>query len=294
MMNESVSLAKYLLQSDGTFFSSIDHNELSTLKPCMDSLFSGNLEGLISWRRCHNQPNDRTKMIGLVSEYILVYAKDAIALKKTGVGKIDLTGKFSNPDADSRGDWSSKPWKVGVGQSGTRYTIVTPNGENLDEEWMGDETTYQNLFRDNRIVFTKNGCGLPRKKYFKFEREKEGQCVTNWWEHSYFGHNAGTTSALFNLFGNQNTFNNPKPTELIRGIVQTSGYDVNIVMDYFAGSGTTGHAVINLNREDDGVRKYILVEIGHHFESVLLPRIKKVIYSKDWKEGKPIDRNGIS
>jgi hypothetical protein len=105
-------------------------------------------------------------MIGLVAEYLLTYTKNSIELKRKGVGKLDITGNFANPDNDPRGDWASKPWKVGEGQSGTRYVIITPTGKRLDEEWMGDETTYNSLLADNRIIFPRGGDGYPRKKYF--------------------------------------------------------------------------------------------------------------------------------
>ena len=294
MMNERVALAREFLRPSGTFFSSIDYNEISVLKASLDTIFGENFEGLISWRRRHNQPNDPTKMIGLVAEYVLAYSKDANVLRESGVGKLDLTGEYSNTDNDPRGDWASKPWKVGSDQSGTRYVITTPTGIEHDEEWMGDVSTYDALWKDDRIIFTKGGNGLPRKKYFKLEREKEGQCAVNWWGHSDFGHNAGANSVLARLFGIKNLVNNPKPVELIRGIVQIAGHAVELVMDFFAGSGTTGHAVINLNREDGGGRKYILVEVGVHFDTVLLPRIKKVVYSPDWKDGRPVSRNGIT
>ena len=159
---------------------------------------------------------------------------------------------------------------------------------------MGDESTYKALLADNRIIFLKKGDGSPRKKYFKSEREEEGQCATNWWEHSSFGDNAGANTTLTELFGNKNLINNPKPIELIRGVIQVAGHTVDLVMDFFSGSGTTGHATINLHRTDGEVRKYILVEVAQYFDTVLLPRMKKVVYSPDWKDGKPVSRKGVS
>ena len=96
------------------------------------------------------------------------------------------------------------------------------------------------------------------------------------------------------LFGIKNLVDNPKPIELIQGVVQVAGRIVDLVMDFFAGSGTTGHAIVHINRDDGGQRKYVLVEIGDHFDTVLLPRMKKVVYSADWKNGKPISRKGIT
>jgi len=280
--------ASALMSRDGVIFTSIDHNEIASLKIILEETIGrSNFEGLISWRRRHNQPNDKTKMIGMVAEYLLAYAKDSQVLRQQGVGKLDLTGSFSNPDNDPRGDWASKPWKVGSGQSGTRYVITSLSGKAFDEEWMGDEETYKRLLADKRIIFPKGGDGFPRKKYFRSEREEEGQCATNWWEHEQFGHNASASDVLSALFGFKNLFTNPKPPELVRGIVQVSGRSVPLVLDYFAGSGTTGHAVINLNREDGGQRKFILVEMGDYFDTVLLPRIKKVTFTPEWKDGKP-------
>jgi adenine-specific DNA-methyltransferase len=152
---------------------------------------------------------------------------------------------------------------VGSDQSGSRYIIVNPtNGKVYDEEWMGDDTNYKSLLADNRIVFPKNGEGLPRKKYFRYEREEEGQSATNWWSHQDFGHNQGANDEMTSLFGIKNVFSNPKPKELIRGIIQIANAKSNdVILDFFAGSGTTGHAVMQLNADDGGNRKFILCQI---------------------------------
>ncbi len=296
MIFDRVNLSRSLIKENGLFFSSIDANEIAELKLLIEVCFrKENFEGLISWRRRHNQPNDKTKMIGLVSEYILSYAKSSVDYKISGVGKVGLTGTFSNPDNDLRGDWASKAWKVGSDQSGSKYTIESPTGKVFEEEWMGDETNYNSLVLDKRIIFPKDGDGLPRKKYFKFERLEEGQCATNWWNHEEFGHNQGANDLLTALFGFKNIFSNPKPIELIEGVFNVSNVrNKDIVLDYFSGSGTSGNAIISLNRSDSQKRKYILVEMGNYFDTVTKPRILKVVYSKDWKDGKPLCREGIS
>ena len=295
LMSDRIRYSVPTMRDDATFFLSIDHNEIAVTKCLLESHFGkSNFEGLISWRRRHNQPNDRTKMIGMVAEYIISFAKNQKIYKRAGVGKLDLTGRFSNPDNDPRGEWASKPWKVGSNQSGSRYKIETPTGKILDEEWMGEESTYKQLLTDGRIYFPKNGGGNPRKKYYKFEREDEGQCATNWWHHEQFGHNQGANELMASLMGFKNAFSNPKPIELIRGILLISKTRNRVILDYFAGSGTTGHAVINLNREDGGGRKYILVEMGDYFDTVLKPRIAKAVYSDQWKDGKPTSRESGS
>ncbi len=264
MMYSRLLISRQLLSEKGVIFISIDDNEVHHLRKLCDEIFGEeNFEGHIHWRRRHNQPNDKSKMIGLVAEHIISYSKNKEEYKKAGVGKVDLTGDFSNPDNDKRGDWASKPWKVGSDQSGSKYVITNPNNKKeYNGEWMGDEDTYKKLLKDNRIVFPKNGDGFPRKKYFRFEREEEGQCATNWWSHDQFGHNQGANNDMTSLFGEKNIFSNPKPKELIRGLIQISNAKSNdIVLDFFGGSGVTGQAVTEINEEDNQQRKYIVVQI---------------------------------
>jgi adenine-specific DNA-methyltransferase len=264
MIYPRLKLARNLLKEDGVIFISIDDNEVHNLKKICDEIFGEtNFEGHIHWRRRHNQPNDKTKLIGLVAEHILVYAKSSESLKLKGVGKLPLTGSFSNPDNDERGEWASKPWKVGSDQSGSRYKITTPNGEIYDEEWMGEEDTFKKLLNDNRIIFTNGGSGIPRKKYFKFEREEEGQCATNWWSHELFGHNQEGNAEMTELFdGNKNLFSNPKNTKLLESIIQLGNVkDGEIVLDFFAGSSSTAHAVLKTNSFNGSKVKFILVQL---------------------------------
>lgn len=269
MMYPRLRLAANLLRDDGVICISIDDHEVHNLRKICDEIFGEeNFEGHIHWRRRHNQPNDKTKMIGLVAEHIIVYAKSSEILRAKGVGKIDLTGNFSNPDNDPRGEWASKPWKVGSDQSGSRYIIIAPNGNALNEEWMGEEATYKELLADNRIIFPRGGDGMPRKKYFRYEREEEGQCATNWWEHAQFGHNQGANDCMTDLFGLKNVFSNPKPVELVRGLIQIANVKNNdIVLDFFSGSATTAHAIMQLNMEDKQNRNFILVQLPENLDA---------------------------
>ncbi|HQE49414.1 MAG TPA: site-specific DNA-methyltransferase [Fervidobacterium sp.] len=272
MMYPRLRIAHDLLSDEGVIFISIDDNEVHNLRKICDEIFGAtNFEGHIHWRRRHNQPNDKTKMIGLVAEHIIAYAKNNNYLRSVGVGKIDLTGDFSNPDNDPRGDWASKPWKVGSDQSGSRYTITTPTGIALDEEWMGEEATYRELLADNRIIFPRGGDGMPRKKYFKFEREEEGQCATNWWESTQFGNNQGANDCMTGLFGVKNVFSNPKPVELLRGLLQIGNVKTgDIVLDFFSGSATTAHAVMQLNFERQAAIQFILVQLPENLDDSLV------------------------
>lgn len=271
MMYSRLMVARSLLKEDGVIFISIDDNEVENLKKICNEIFGEfNFQGHIHWRRRHNQPNDKTKMIGLVAEHILAYSKDKDYLKKVGVGKVDVTANFSNPDNDPRGPWASKPWKVGSDQSGSRYTIKAPSGAIFDEEWMGEEETFKKLLSDNRIIFTKDGTGLPRKKYFKSERQEEGQCATNWWSHELFGHNQGANDCLTELFGVKNIFSNPKPIELMKGLLQIGNVkNKDIVLDFFSGSASLAHAVIKMNSDDQVDIKYVMVQLAENLDESL-------------------------
>ncbi|MBO7468504.1 MAG: site-specific DNA-methyltransferase [Bacteroidales bacterium] len=263
MIYPRLKVAKDLLSEDGVIFISIDDNEVENLKKLCNEVFGEqNFEGHIHWRRRHNQPNDKTKMIGIVAEHIIVYAKNSQYLKSVGVGKLDVTASFSNPDNDPKGPWASKPWKVGSDQSGSAYKIVTPTGKILDGEWMGEEKTYLQHLEEGRIYFPKGGDGFPRKKYYEFERTEEGQCATNWWTHEQFGHNQGANDYATSLFGKKNIFSNPKPVELIRGLIKVGNVKCeDVVLDFFSGSATVADTIMQLNAEDGGNRKFIMVQL---------------------------------
>lgn len=263
MIYSRLMLARNLLSDDGVVFISIDDNELENLKIICNEIFGKqNFEGHIHWRRRHNQPNDKTKMLGIVTEHIIVYAKNSAYLKMVGVGKLDLTASFTNPDNDPNGAWASKPWRVGSDQSGSAYTITTPTGKILEGEWMGEESTYLRFLEEGRMYFPKGGDGMPRKKYYQSEREDEGQCATNWWSHEQFGHNQGANDCMTQLFGVKNVFSNPKPVELLRAILKVANVkDGDVVFDFFSGSASTAHATIQLNSEDSKHRKFIMVQL---------------------------------
>lgn len=264
MLYPRLILARQLLSDEGVIFCSIDDKNQAYVKCLFDEIFGEeNFEGQIHWRRRNNQPNDKTKLLGIVAEHILTYSKNKEFHKEFGIGKVDLTGKFSNPDNDPRGEWASKPWKTGTNQTGTRYEIISPSGKLFNEEWMGDKSTFELLKNDNRIIFPKNGNGFPRKKYFKFERAAEGQCASNWWECEGFGCNQDATNELKNLFNGDLLFENPKLISLVKALIQLGSIKENsIVLDFFAGSGTTGHAVLDLNKSDGGNRTFILCQLN--------------------------------
>jgi len=165
----------------------------------------------------------------------------------------------------------------------------------LSEKYIKDEYKYKD---ENGRIYAKlrgrsyqNKDGIAKIKYLD---EVKGSPITTLWAEKELQLNTSDAEKIHNFFSYKFQFDGQKPTKLIQRIANMGIKNNEYLLDYFAGSGTTGHAVINLNREDNGTRKYILVEMGEYFDSVTKPRIQKVIYSDSWKDGKPTTKNGIS
>ena len=195
MMYSRLIIARNLLSSDGIIFMSIDDNELDNLKKISDEIFGeSNYEACITWRRRTSQPNDKSKMIAKVAEYILVYAKNSVFLAENkafhGVSlSDDRKAEYKNPDNDINGAWSTNPWKAAVGRGGSKYQIITPTGRELDETWYGKESTFRELLEAGRVHWTDNGNGYPRIKIYLKDAEKTGQAAINFFTHERYGSN---------------------------------------------------------------------------------------------------------
>lgn len=267
MIYPRLRLAKDLLSDDGVIFIHIDDNEVENLRKISDEIFGEqNFEAAIKWRRRSNQPNDATKMIATVSEYIIVYAKNSIILKETKhFGTIELSDErldaYTNPDNDPKGAWSTTPWCASKGQGGSRYTITTPTGEVYDEVWLGTQDTFNSLLKDGRIIFTSNGHGKPRKKVYKTEAIAKGQAAIDFCVGERYGDNLEATNDMKKIFELDRVFDYSKPVKLIKLIVRLGCPREGIVLDFFSGSATTAHAVMQLNSEDGGNRKFIMVQL---------------------------------
>lgn len=266
MIYPRLRVAKDLLRADGVIFISIDDNEVAQLKKMCDEIFGAdNYEGLISWRRRHNQPNDKTKMIAKVSEYIVVYSKNSKHLTESGAFhgipfSDERIADYRNPDDDPNGRWISNPWKAATGRGGTFYTITTPSGKEYSQTWYGNEKTFVDLVEKKRVHWTNNGEGLPRIKVYLNEAQKEGQAAIDWFPHEKYGSNQEGSSELDKLFNAKGLFDNPKPLKLIISFAMLSSESDSIILDFFSGSSTTAHAVMQLNAEDGGKRKFIMVQ----------------------------------
>lgn len=222
-------------------------------------------------------------------EYIMVYSKNKA---NWNLNLLPRTSKsdnsYSNPDNDSRGLWTTNAIQARNFYDAGHYPIVSPDDiEHLPPKgtsWRVSEKTFLELKNDNRIWWGLDGKSIPRIKKF-LDEAKRGIVPSTFWTHKEGGQNAEAKTTLREiLYGVDETlFNTPKPVKLIDRILRLATDSSSIVLDSFSGSGTTGHAVLNLNKDDDGTRKFILVEMEDYADTITAERVKKVItgYGKD-------------
>ncbi|MDD4171252.1 MAG: site-specific DNA-methyltransferase [Syntrophomonas sp.] len=282
MMYPRLRLAKNLLKDDGVIFISIDDNEVHNLRKICDEIFGQeNCVTQISWQSRQSVQNDTD--ISVNHEHILVYAKcrreTERRLKESNANKwynmpgfaayplpLDIN-RFSNPDNDPRGLWKADPFDAPNIRENLTYAIINPNtGEEYwpprGRCWRTDENNFKRLLSESRIIFGRTGESRPQLKVFYEEKKAFGSIETSWFDGEKYGTTTHGTKELQDLFGVA-IFSNPKPTKLIKSLLLISTFIDNddIVLDFFSGSSTTAHAVMHLNAEDNGTRKFIVVQL---------------------------------
>lgn len=292
MMEDRLYLSKMFLNRLGIIFTNIDDNEIDNLIKLKKRIFNEELVEVYVWdvREQGTMPKTAKKTVRKEHEYIITAFKDEKNLNRYSDYKY-IDKEWSNPDNDPRGPWMSANISRGSGEASggsNTYTITNPEGISFKRDWSINEEEYYKLLADNRIYFSNDGKGVPRKKIFQNEPiESIQSSIFEKLKSSQSG--SKEIKDLFNI----PILQYPKPTELIKRLCKIgSSNNNNIIIDFFAGSGTTGHAVLKLNKEEGGSRKFILVEMGQYFDTVLKPRILKVIYSDNWKNGEPQDNDG--
>ena len=269
MMYPRLKLARDLLRNDGVLFVTIDHTESSNLRLLLDELFGAeNHCASIAWKK-RSSPDARDT-IGSVHDWILCYAKNVERIK-SAIGKMPLSEDrirtYSNPDNDPRGDWASVDMTGMTGRATKDqfFDVVLPSGRRIGpskgRSWGLAEKTFYDLRSDNRIWFGKSGDNVPRIK--KFLSESEGQVVPSFWDMVEVGSNDEAKKEVNDLMEQPDVFDTPKPIRLVKRMVEitTKKGDESIILDFFAGSGTTTHAVLDMNRVNGGNRRSILVQL---------------------------------
>ena len=278
-MSKRLEIARKLLSEDGAIFINIDDNEHAQLKLLCDEIFGeSNFLTSIPWHNRTSIQNDTD--ISVNHEYVVAYAKykrpDNRRMKDSNKHIWNtLTGftfnmreadksKFSNPDNDPRGIWKADPFDAPNIRPNLTYPILNPNTCETHlppkgRHWRMSKEKYEKAFEDNRIIFGKGGNGRPQLKVFYSEVSYKGMVANTWFDADIFGTSTEGKKELLKCLPESNViFSTPKPTKFYRELMKLSTSKESIILDFFAGSGTTGHAVVQLNQEDGGNRKYIL------------------------------------
>ncbi|MBA4320649.1 MAG: restriction endonuclease, partial [Flavobacterium sp.] len=297
-MRNRLEVARDLLEQDGIIFVSIDDNEAAQLKLLMDNpdLFGeNNFVDYITWEKKSSAKGVPPRnMIVNVHEYIIAYQKSN---KFSFIGEPRELECFKNPDNDPRGPWRNTNIKSTVKDRSQSFTIIDPKtGNKFTDTWAYSKEEIDRLIREEYLIFPKNKNGQVRKKEFYNEFKNSNIPIKSAW--GIFD-NQRNTEMVKEILG-EILFLNPKPLELIFYLLKTTTSKNATILDFMAGSGTTGHAVLELNKEDGGNRQFILCtnnedNNGNGYkiaEDICYPRIKKVIEGYKNLKGEKVEGLG--
>ena len=291
MMYPRLVLLHRLLADDGAIFVSIDDNEQASLKLVMDEIWGDtNFVDNVIWQK-NFSPKNSAKYFSANHDFITCYAKNKAIWQINPLNRSDeQDARYTNPDNDPRGAWTSgdlsarNPYSAGI------YEIQTPSGRIIDGPprgtyWRVSKNKLTELSEDNRVWWGKEGGNVPRLKRFLSEI-KQGIVPQTIWPHNEVGNTQEAKKEFNSLLSDvELKFDTPKPTRLIERVLALGSNSDDIILDSFAGSGTTAHAVLNLNKQDGGSRQFILVEMEDYAETITAERVRRVIDGYGTKEG---------
>jgi adenine-specific DNA-methyltransferase len=282
LMRDRFEILHRLLANDGIFWLQLDDNEVFYAKAVLDELFHRrNFICSVVWQKVFAKKNKA--LISGSHDTLLVYAKDILSVRRNLLPRNEAQAKvFKNPDRDSRGPWQSVAYSVQSEDAekrvAYRYPIELPSGRSVmpptGRHWNGLPERTKMLRAENRLWFGPDGDNPPRIKVFLNEVQ-EGIVPDSWWTHLECGNNQEAKKEMLNLFPEQEPFSTAKPERLLRRVIEISTDAGEIVFDSFAGSGTTGAVAHKMGR------RWILVELGEHCHTHIIPRLKKVVDGTD-------------
>jgi adenine-specific DNA-methyltransferase len=267
MMYSRLKLARNLLREDGVIFVSIDANEVRGVRALCDEIFGAtNFIAEIVWEKMYTTKNDAS-LVSVSHEYVVCFAR---SIDTVGIGMLprtaEMDARYSNPDNDPRGAWKAIPMYADGERRNGRFVITSPTGKQHEPDsnshWRYAEKDVLSLIADNRISFGRTGDSQPNLKRFLSE-VRDGVKAKTLWSHKDVGSNDTASRELRELFkSSRSPMSFPKPTTLIRRMLQLAAQDKDaIVLDFFAGSSTTAHAVMAFNAENGGRRRHIAVQL---------------------------------
>ena len=268
MMYSRMKLARNLLREDGVIFISIDNNEQSNLRKLFDDVFGeSNFIDTIIWEKRYS-PQNAVKWFSESHDFILVYAKNKLNWYPNLLERSDeMNARYKNLDNDPRGPWKSVD-STAQGGHGTKsqfYVLTAPNGKQHTLPngrcWLYTEPVFQKMVEDNRIWFGADGNNVPAVKRFLSEVKQGSACQTIW-KYNEVGHNQEAKKEVNQLFPEASVFDTPKPTRLIKRILKLATDNDDVVLDFFSGSATTAHAVMQANMENNTRLHFIMVQLG--------------------------------
>lgn len=280
LMRDRLEIIRRLLSDDGSLWITIDDNEAHYLKVLCDEVFGrANFVANVVWQKAYTS-NQTAQHLSNTHDHVFAYAKSVDAFQ---IGKLPRTEEqkqtFNNPDADPRGPWKAENLSAGKFYAAGQFPIVGPKGDKFlppkGRYWRCNEQQYQTWLQDHRITFGLSGNGRPMLKKFLAEM-RDGLTANTWWPHEEVGSNKEASIDLKRMFGDrEDVFQNPKPEKLLQRIVTLTTAPGDLVLDSFAGSGTTGAVAHKMGR------RWIMVELGEHCHTHIIPRLKKVIDNDD-------------
>lgn len=278
LMKCRIELLYKLLADDGSLWISVDDNECHYLKVLCDEIFDrANYIATIIWQKKHTRAND-ARWLSDNHDFILCYAKEKLRWKRNLLPQTDIVrSMYKNPDNDPRGVWASGPCHAKTPNQKDIYEVIGPNGITFTPppgtSWRFSKERFFELIADNRIYFGEQGKNVPRYKRFLTEVQ-DGLVPVTIWLKDEVGDNQESKKEV-KSFNQANVFSTPKPERLINRILQISSNPGDLVLDSFAGSGTTGAVAHKLGR------RWIMVELGEHCHTHIIPRLQKVIDGTD-------------
>jgi site-specific DNA-methyltransferase (adenine-specific)/adenine-specific DNA-methyltransferase len=285
MMYPRLVLLRQFLREDGAIFISIDDNEVATLRLLMDEIFGArNFVATVQWQKVYS-PKNSARHFSEDHDYIVVYAASGERWTPNLLGRTEAQdAAYKNPDNDPRGVWKTSDLSARNYYSAGTYSITGPTGRVIEAPpkgtyWRVSKDRFEELDRDNRIWWGKDGNSIPQTKRFLHE-VKAGRVPQTMWFYGEVGHTQEAKKELIDIVEfatSDDVFITPKPSRLIQRILQIASDKDSLILDSFAGSGTTGHAVLKQNAEDGGNRRFILVEMDENIAvNVTAERVQRV------------------